>query len=349
MARRSIRRPASRSCSHSGASHSKSFSPPQMSLTSTSRRPCSASMRATSASTCVGLEVVGRDGDPRAAGRVDELGGLLDRLGPVVLRALLARAAAGAVDGRARLAERDGDPAPGAAGRARHERHLPGQRTRHRAEDTTSSGGSGGKRPPCRRFPPDPDAERRTPAARPLQWHDERRPLRAAQDRDRASRRSPIAATAPKQAHEGAPEANAALRSRRARRARRAEAGRRHRHPHVARSRRPRRAARAPARRPREPHPGRLQHPLPRAAQPDRPARGADPRASTAPGCASARSKRSTGRRCSTSSRCCGRASPGCRAAPRPSPSAGPARARRPPRPAGSCAARDACPTRRRP
>ena len=39
------RRPFSRSCSHSGVSHSNSRSPPQMSLTRTSRRPCSASIR----------------------------------------------------------------------------------------------------------------------------------------------------------------------------------------------------------------------------------------------------------------------------------------------------------------
>ena len=71
-------------------------------------------MRATSAATCVGLEVVDRDRDPAAAGGVDELGGLLDRLRPVVLGPVLARGAPGAVDGRARLAQRDGDAAPGA-------------------------------------------------------------------------------------------------------------------------------------------------------------------------------------------------------------------------------------------
>ena len=72
----------------------------------------------------LGHEVVGRDGDAAAAGLGDELGGLLDRLRAVVLRAGGARAAAGAVDGGAGLAERDGDPAPGAAGRAGDEGDL---------------------------------------------------------------------------------------------------------------------------------------------------------------------------------------------------------------------------------
>ena len=78
------------------------------------------------------LEVVDRDRDPVAAGGVDELGGLLDRLRPVVLRAPLPGRAAGAVDRRARLSQRDRRAAPGTAGRARHERHLACQRTRHR-------------------------------------------------------------------------------------------------------------------------------------------------------------------------------------------------------------------------
>ena len=84
-----------------------------MSLTSTSRRPCSASIRSTSAATCVRLEVVDGDRDPLAARLAHELGGLLDRLRPVVLGAPLAGAAARAVDGGARLAERDRDPAAG--------------------------------------------------------------------------------------------------------------------------------------------------------------------------------------------------------------------------------------------
>jgi hypothetical protein len=74
------------------------------------------------------LEVVGGDRDPLAAGRADELGGLVDRLRPVVLRAPPAGAAAAAVDRGAGLAECDGDAAPGAAGGAGHEGHLAGQR-----------------------------------------------------------------------------------------------------------------------------------------------------------------------------------------------------------------------------
>src|SRR3954452_6812686 len=54
-------------------------------------------------------------GDAGAARRGDELRGLLDRLGPVDLRAPRARAAAGHVDRRADLAERDRDPPPAAA------------------------------------------------------------------------------------------------------------------------------------------------------------------------------------------------------------------------------------------
>jgi hypothetical protein len=53
IARRRIRSPFSRSCSHTGVSHSNSSSPPQMSLTRTSS-PLSASIRCTSASTCAG-------------------------------------------------------------------------------------------------------------------------------------------------------------------------------------------------------------------------------------------------------------------------------------------------------
>ena len=81
----------------------------------------------------IGLQVVDRDRDPAAAGGVDELGGLLDRLRPVVLGPVLARGAPGAVDGRARFAQRDGGAAPGTPARARHERHLPVQRAGHRA------------------------------------------------------------------------------------------------------------------------------------------------------------------------------------------------------------------------
>ena len=87
-------------------------------------------MRATSASTCAGSQVVDRDGDALAAGGADELGGLLDRLRPVVLRPPLPGRATGAVDRRARLAERDRRAPSRTAGRARDERDLPGQRTR---------------------------------------------------------------------------------------------------------------------------------------------------------------------------------------------------------------------------
>ena len=79
-------------------------------------------MRSTSAADLLGVEVVDGDRDALAAGRGDELGGLLDRLRAVDLGAPLARAAAGAVDGRAGLAERDGDAAARAAGGAGDER-----------------------------------------------------------------------------------------------------------------------------------------------------------------------------------------------------------------------------------
>ena len=51
MPSRSMRRPFSRLCSQTGLFHSNSFSPPQMSLTRMSSRPCSARMRSTSART----------------------------------------------------------------------------------------------------------------------------------------------------------------------------------------------------------------------------------------------------------------------------------------------------------
>ncbi len=98
------------------------------------------------------LEMVDRDGDPHAPGVADELGGLLDRLGPVVLRAPLPRRAAGAVHDRPCLPERDGRPTPGTTGCARNERHLSGERTRHRTHPTTTlvsrrPRGSGRSRP----------------------------------------------------------------------------------------------------------------------------------------------------------------------------------------------------------
>ena len=72
----------------------------------------------------IGLEVVDRDRDPLAARGVDERGGLLDRLGAVVLGALLPGRATGAVDGCARLSQRDRRAAPGSAGRTRDQRDL---------------------------------------------------------------------------------------------------------------------------------------------------------------------------------------------------------------------------------
>jgi hypothetical protein len=72
----------------------------------------------------VGVQVVDRDGDALAAGRGDQLGGLLDRLRAVDLGAPLARAAARRVDGRARLAQRHRDAAAGAPRRAGDERDL---------------------------------------------------------------------------------------------------------------------------------------------------------------------------------------------------------------------------------
>ena len=61
---------------------------------------------------------------PRPAGGVDQLGRLLDGLGPVHLRALGAGRAAGAVDGGAGGAELDGDAAPGGPGGAGDQRDL---------------------------------------------------------------------------------------------------------------------------------------------------------------------------------------------------------------------------------
>ena len=74
------------------------------------------------------VEVVARHGDAVAAGGVDELGGLLDRLGAVHLRAPRAGRAAGHVHRRAGGAELDGDAAPRATGRAGDERHRAVQR-----------------------------------------------------------------------------------------------------------------------------------------------------------------------------------------------------------------------------
>jgi hypothetical protein len=86
-------------------------------------------------------EVVDVDGDALATRVGHELGGLLDRLRAVVLRAPLARRAPRAVDRRVGLAERDGRAAAGAAGGARDERDLACQRTRHGDDPTPGGGG----------------------------------------------------------------------------------------------------------------------------------------------------------------------------------------------------------------
>ena len=72
-----------------------------------------------------GIEVVDSDGDPFATRGGDQLGGLLDRLRPVDLRALRARAATGHVDRRARFPERGRDSAPRAARSARDRAIMP--------------------------------------------------------------------------------------------------------------------------------------------------------------------------------------------------------------------------------
>ncbi len=78
----------------------------------------------------IGVEVVDGDRDAGATRRVDELGGLLDRLGPPDVvgrqRASTARPT-GADDRRTRLTERDRDAAAGPAGGAGHDRHPPGE------------------------------------------------------------------------------------------------------------------------------------------------------------------------------------------------------------------------------
>ncbi len=64
------------------------------------------------------IGVVAADGNPGPACGVDPLGGALDRLRSVHLRALLARGAAAAVDGGSERSELDGDRAAAAAGGA---------------------------------------------------------------------------------------------------------------------------------------------------------------------------------------------------------------------------------------
>ncbi|GLZ48172.1 hypothetical protein Acsp06_43570 [Actinomycetospora sp. NBRC 106375] len=73
-------------------------------------------------------EVVDRDGDAHTAGSLDELRGLLDRLGAVVLRAAPTSAAPGDVDRGTRSPELDRDPSPPSSGRPGDE----GDRVRQR-------------------------------------------------------------------------------------------------------------------------------------------------------------------------------------------------------------------------
>ena len=72
----------------------------------------------------VWVAVVDPDGDAVSAGGTDQLGGLLDRLGPVHRRPLSSCGAPGDVDGRARGAELGGDAAPGAPRGSGNERDL---------------------------------------------------------------------------------------------------------------------------------------------------------------------------------------------------------------------------------
>ena len=91
-----------------------------MSLTRTSRRPCSASMRATRAADLRGIEVVDRDRDPLAR-RPRSRARRSPRSSPgrSTSERALAGAAPGRVDRRARLAEGDGDAAPARRGSPR--------------------------------------------------------------------------------------------------------------------------------------------------------------------------------------------------------------------------------------
>jgi hypothetical protein len=80
----------------------------------------------------VGDEVVDLDGDADAAGGVDQLGGLLDGLGPRHLRGVLPGGSPGDVDGGAGRPELDGDAPARPPGPAGHEGDLAGQRPAHR-------------------------------------------------------------------------------------------------------------------------------------------------------------------------------------------------------------------------
>ena len=92
--------------------------------------PWSRRIRSARACTWSGVEVVDGDGDAGAAELGDELGGLLDRLGAVVVgpRRAGPAAAAGAHDRRAGFAQGGRDAPPGASGRARDDGHATTQR-----------------------------------------------------------------------------------------------------------------------------------------------------------------------------------------------------------------------------
>src|SRR5215831_13580979 len=75
------------------------------------------------------LGVIGLNRNAFPAARGDQLGGLLDRLGPTRSRGFAAYAPAAAVDRGTGLAQRDGDAAAGAARRAGDEGDLLGEGT----------------------------------------------------------------------------------------------------------------------------------------------------------------------------------------------------------------------------
>src|SRR5215208_5430252 len=79
------------------------------------------------------FEMVDPNGDATTARPIDEFGRLLDRLGTVILRALIARGSASDVYCGPRRAELDGDPPPGPTRTSSHQGHLPFQLRHHRA------------------------------------------------------------------------------------------------------------------------------------------------------------------------------------------------------------------------
>ena len=77
------------------------------------------------------VSVVDLHRDAPAAGRVDQGGRLLDRLGPVHLRSLRSRRSSRDVDGRPGSAELHRDSASGASGRSGDERDSAGEGSLH--------------------------------------------------------------------------------------------------------------------------------------------------------------------------------------------------------------------------